>query len=274
MRFTRWAASIAAICDDSETAICQPPMNDKGLFNQQGYYADGLRDGALRRRLFTDQPPGLHISRRSLPPGLVVVEDYLPEELGRTLLTHARAQPGKPSTVQAPEAAAGETITRLSAARVTDYIDIDGVADGVHAVMRDIFLRQVGPHYGKSVAWYEKPELLRYRPGGHYSPHADAENWDAGSRTWSRAIDRDFSILLYLNDGYRGGSLAFPNFGLRLSPSAGMLVIFPSDHRYVHCAEPVEEGERIVLVCWGAASGSKRVGKGAPPGATILAAPD
>lgn len=244
-------------------------MSDDSLFNSQGYFAEGLRGDAAQRRLFADQPAGLHVSRRSLPPGIVVVEDYLPESLRREFCDYARAQAGRPSTVQAPEAAAGESITRLSAARITDYIEIDGIAASVHEVMQGIFVQQVGKHYGKAIDWYEKPELLRYRAGGHYSPHADAENWNAATQSWTRAIDRDFSILLYLNEEFQGGSLTFPNFGLRLKPSAGMLVAFPADHRYVHCAQPVEAGERLVLVCWGAAKGSERVGGGPPAGATI-----
>lgn len=245
-------------------------MNDAPRFNSQGYYEDGLRDEGMRRALFADQPAGLQVSRRSLPPGIVVIEDYLQDAPRRQILEHARTQPGQPSTVQAPDAAAGETITRLSAARVTDYIKIDGIAAAVHEVMRDIFAGHVGQHYGKHIEWYEEPELLRYRSGGHYSPHADSENWQPEAGAWERAIDRDFSILLYLNDNFEGGSLTFPNFGLRLKPSAGMLVTFPADHRYVHCAEPVAKGERLVLVCWCAAFGSPRVGNGPPANATIL----
>lgn len=245
-------------------------MSKPSPFNSQGYFTEGLRGADAQRRIFADQPAGLQILRRSLPPGIVVVEDYLPENLRQQFCSYARAHAGRPSTVQAPEAGAGENITRLSAARITDYIEIDGIAENVHAVMRSIFVGQVSSHYGKQIEWYEKPELLRYQPGGHYSPHADAENWDASTRSWARAIDRDFSILLYLNDEFAGGSLTFPNFGLRLKPSAGMLVVFPSDHRYVHCAEPVEQGERLLLVCWCAAKGSTRVGEGAPEGATVL----
>ncbi|NNF50819.1 MAG: 2OG-Fe(II) oxygenase [Gammaproteobacteria bacterium] len=245
-------------------------MSESSPFNSQGYFADGLRSAEARQRMFADQPAGLQVLRRSLPPGLVVVEDYLPPELREAFCTYAREQAGRPSTVQAPDAGAGENLTRMSAARVTDYIEIDGIAERVHAVMRGIFLDQVSRHYGTQIDWYEKPELLRYQPGGHYSPHADAENWDARARSWKRAMDRDFSILLYLNDGFEGGSLTFPNFGLRLKPSAGMLVVFPSDHRYVHCAEPVEKGERILLVCWCAAKCGSRVGAGTPEGATVL----
>ncbi len=245
-------------------------MKRASPYNEQGYFAEGLRDATASRALAADLPAGLYLSRRSLPPGIMVIEDYLPVTVRNHLLAYAREQSGRPSTVQDAEAGAGGTLTRLSADRVTDYIEIDGVADDVHAVLRGVFLEQVQPHYGTRIEWYEQPELLRYRGGGHYAPHADAENWDPATQTWTRAIDRDFSILVYLNDEFQGGALTFPNFGLRLAPSAGMLVVFPSDHRFVHCAEPLKHGERVVLVSWCASKDSPRVAGDPPAGAMRL----
>lgn len=246
-------------------------MKPPSPYNEQGYFAEGLRGAAAGRVLADGLPPGYYVSRRSLPPGLMVIEEYLPASERAPLLAYVRGQPGRPSTVQSPDAGADATLTRLSADRVTDYIDVAGVAGPVHALLGKVFREQVQPHYSVEVEWYEQPELLRYRGGGHYSPHADAENWNPGTRTWERAIDRDFSILLYLNDEFQGGSLAFPNFGLRLAPRAGMLVVFPSDHRFVHCAEPIDGGERVVLVSWCARAGGPRVAASAPAGATRLA---
>lgn len=246
------------------------PDSSGSRYTGQGYIAGGLRDSPASRELLADMPAGLHVSRRSLPPGVVVVEDYLPRTVCEELLAYARQQPATPSTIQAEPGAAAGTLTRLSAERVTDYIDIAGVAPQVNLLMRDIFLNQVGSHYRKTVEWYERPELLRYGVGGHYSPHADAENWDAAAGHWTRSIDRDFSILLYLNEDFQGGGLEFANFGLRLTPRAGMLVIFPADHRYVHSALPITAGERFVLVCWCAARGTQRIGQSLPAGATRL----
>ena len=72
-------------------------------------------------------------------------------------------------------------------------------------------------------------------------------------------MDRDVSVLVYLDNDYTGGELVFPNFGLRLEPRAGMLVAFPSDHRYCHSARPVTSGMRHVIVSWAAAWGTTRV---------------
>ena len=66
-----------------------------------------------------------------------------------------------------------------------------------------------------------------------------------------RTQNRDFSLLLYLNDEYTGGAISFPNFNIEIEPQRGMLLTFPSDHRFVHEAQPVMSGERYVIVSWG-----------------------
>ena len=56
---------------------------------------------------------------------------------------------------------------------------------------------------------------------------------------WKRVVDRDVSLLIYLTEEFQGGEILFNNFQYRLKPRAGMVVYFPSDHRYVHTALPV-----------------------------------
>ena len=77
-------------------------------------------------------------------------------------------------------------------------------------------------------------------------------------------MDRDLSIIIYLNGDFEGGHLDFPNFGFRLKPQSGMLACFPADHRYVHSARPVESGVRYILVSWAAVRGTPRVNKEMP----------
>ena len=72
-------------------------------------------------------------------------------------------------------------------------------------------------------------------------------------------MDRDYSLLLYVNDGYEGGTLYFQNFDLRIRPTRGMLIAFPSDHRYLHAAEPLVSGERYAVVGWGSVKGVRKL---------------
>ncbi len=109
---------------------------------------------------------------------------------------------------------------------------------------------------------FEWPDILHYGPGGRYDLHADAETRDPQTGEWVRVLERDYSLLIYLNDEFTGGAIEFPNFGYRVQPRRGMLVAFPSDHRYAHAALPVESGTRFVIVSWAAAVGSPRLHDG------------
>ena len=97
---------------------------------------------------------------------------------------------------------------------------------------------------------FEPPQVLNYSIGGRYRPHADNEHWVRDTSQWVRSLERDYSLLLYLNDGYEGGSLYFPNFKWAIQPKRGMLVSFPSDHRYLHGAAPLISGTRIAVASW------------------------
>jgi predicted 2-oxoglutarate/Fe(II)-dependent dioxygenase YbiX len=82
-------------------------------------------------------------------------------------------------------------------------------------------------------------QLIRYRQGGHYLPHADAADDFA---------ERYFTVVCYLNDDFAGGHTSFPSLEARVKPKTGQAIIFPA--RYVHCAEPVTNGEKFVLLTW------------------------
>lgn len=107
--------------------------------------------------------------------------------------------------------------------------------------------------------WYEQPQLLRYGPGGKYDAHADADHYCQEAKQFYRFIDRDFSMLIYLNDDYEGGELYFPGLEYTYRPVAGDLLIFPSNHIFTHASLPIKTGKKYALVSWGAFQGSPRV---------------
>lgn len=87
--------------------------------------------------------------------------------------------------------------------------------------------------------------LLRYKKGGFYNIHTDHLS----------TCPRDLSLILFLNNDYKGGDLEFysPD-GKELmyvaKPQVGKLVIWPSYFLFPHQASPVLEGERFVVVSW------------------------
>jgi predicted 2-oxoglutarate/Fe(II)-dependent dioxygenase YbiX len=88
--------------------------------------------------------------------------------------------------------------------------------------------------------YHESYSLLKYSAGQEYKEHYD------GATSMGRCI----SCLVYLNNDYGGGEIEFPNFGVKIKPEPGMLVIFPSNFAYRHIAHPVTEGNKYSLVTW------------------------
>lgn len=111
----------------------------------------------------------------------------------------------------------------------------------------------VEPFYNVKVRDWEPLQLLHYGEGGHYIPHVDAETLysdDDGLELWEKTLDRDISVVYFINDDFDGGELFFPNLDLLIKPEAGTLVCFPSDHNYIHGVQPVTAGRRYSVVTW------------------------
>lgn len=112
----------------------------------------------------------------------------------------------------------------------------------------------INPYYNIDVKSAEAVQFLKYGVGGKYDVHIDAESlWHVKSENrlvWKKSMDRDISILIYLNDDYEGGELVFPNQHITVKPKTGMMIAFPSDHHFPHGVVPVTKGTRYALVTW------------------------
>jgi predicted 2-oxoglutarate/Fe(II)-dependent dioxygenase YbiX len=111
----------------------------------------------------------------------------------------------------------------------------------------------INPFYKVEVRDCEPPQILHYGVGGHYIPHVDAETLykdDNGLELWEKTLDRDLSVVCFINDDFSGGELFFPALDLVIEPEAGTLVCFPSDHNYIHGVRPVTAGHRYTIVTW------------------------
>jgi predicted 2-oxoglutarate/Fe(II)-dependent dioxygenase YbiX len=128
---------------------------------------------------------------------------------------------------------------------------------GIIARLNDVLdagvQRSINPFYQVQVRDLEPAQVLHYGRGGHYIPHVDAETLfkdDSGVDLWEKSLDRDLSVVCFLNDDYAGGELVFPGLDLVIKPEAGTLVCFPADHNYIHGVHPVTDGHRYTLVTW------------------------
>jgi predicted 2-oxoglutarate/Fe(II)-dependent dioxygenase YbiX len=129
--------------------------------------------------------------------------------------------------------------------------------DDVRARLRSIddasIAQFIDPYFGVEVSDREPSQILHYGTGGHYIPHVDAETLykdEDGRDFWEKTLERDLSIVYFLNDGYVGGELVFPELDLSVKPEPGTLICFPSDHNYIHGVKPVTAGRRYTIVTW------------------------
>jgi len=84
--------------------------------------------------------------------------------------------------------------------------------------------------------------LLRYEKGGYYTRHTDD----------GPGTPRTLSVIIFLNNDYKGGGLefSFHNQSLKIEPGAGKAIIWPSNFLFPHTVLKVEEGIRYALVSW------------------------
>lgn len=88
-------------------------------------------------------------------------------------------------------------------------------------------------------------EFFAYTPGIGLKMHADDHVLRPDGSVLTRDVQRGITAILYLNSDFDGGEIHFPRQGLELRPSAGTLVIFPSNRNFPHEVKPIVRGQRF-----------------------------
>lgn len=197
---------------------------------------------------------------RDPPHGIHVVPGFLDAATCAEWVAFFESRPRTPLAVHAlDDGAPAGLATQQVRGRVTDKVDQGSLHESVVGEVRRAFATVIPEALERRVDWFENPQVLRYGPGGLYGPHADSDHFMTREGHWRKVIDRDVSILLYLNQDFSGGHLWFKQFNYRYRPRAGDLLFFPSHGHYAHQALPVETGIRYVVVSWAAWRDEPRV---------------
>jgi predicted 2-oxoglutarate/Fe(II)-dependent dioxygenase YbiX len=117
------------------------------------------------------------------------------------------------------------------------------IAQNVHNQMYILLAASTTPYAVKhdiEELYHESYNMLRYQGGQEYKAHADGTTKDG----------RSVSAIIYLNNDYEGGEVEFVNYGIKIKPEPGMLLLFPSNYAYRHIAHPVKSGTKYALVTW------------------------
>jgi predicted 2-oxoglutarate/Fe(II)-dependent dioxygenase YbiX len=200
---------------------------------------------------------------RKPPHGIFIEPNCLSQADCRRLVRFAQKQNAKWLMTRDPEKSTPTRfVEKRDSGRVTQQVDMGKHQDYLDAIVRralvDVAFQKMG-----IADFFEPPYLLRYRVGGKYGMHADAEIYDAEKGLFYRVADRDVSLLIYFNDDFEGGELTFNRLNYTYRPVAGDLVMFPSTNLYMHQAEPVTRGNKYALVSWASLKGSEKLFPGA-----------
>jgi predicted 2-oxoglutarate/Fe(II)-dependent dioxygenase YbiX len=202
---------------------------------------------------------GSQKAEREPPYGVKIVSGFMSDTDCRRLVRYAEKQPGRWLTVRDEEKSRdGQHVWKRSKDRITQVVDMSKYADFINEQFREGLKKYAEPAYGP-IDWFEWPYLLRYKVGGKYGAHADAEVLDKEVGRFYKAQDRDISMLLYLNDDYTGGELTFTRLNYTYRPTAGDMVMFPSGTLFKHKAHTVETGRKYALVSWSSLHASPKL---------------
>ena len=100
---------------------------------------------------------------------------------------------------------------------------------------------------GNFDTYRESLGLLKYDKGEQYKWHCD-QPVELANTGGCSATTRLISVVLYLNDDFKGGETEM--LGRKYRPQKGKALIFPSNWNYPHRACPVTEGTKYALVTW------------------------
>lgn len=119
------------------------------------------------------------------------------------------------------------------------YLDREGEAGLYSALARRL---------GVATSEINTANIICYRRGGYFHDHVDASTGE-----WARRS----TGIVFLNDGYEGGALAFPRLGLTFPGEPGELILFDNfkadglvNDSAAHAGAQVTKGEKWVLVFW------------------------
>lgn len=208
------------------------------------------------------------LAKPRLPPhGVNLLPGFLAVETCQQWLDYLEQQPRWPLSINQVDLNQGSALRlQRDPGRVTDVVQQGELQAVIEAAVKRAFEQHASAAFGQSMAWMETPQVLRYEAGGLYGPHADSDHFNPAEGVWQKVLDRDASLLLYLNQNFTGGDLEFAQFNYRYQPQTGDLLFFPSHGTYAHQALPVQSGVRYVIVSWAAYRDLERVQSEPPQG--------
>ena len=241
-------------------SLTKDNINPDNIFSENGYYINSLMTD-VNKHICDDLPDGKSLTDEEIPPGMLIIEDCISDELCRQLLSHTEdVKHTKAKILNSKNKPSQNTKTMVEESqRKTEIFDLGEFNESLKSQLSILFKGIIKEYYNRVITSFEQPHILRYSPGGFYHLHSDSEVWLKSQKKWKRVNHRSLSFVIYLNNEFTGGKLVFPNFRFHIKPRKGLLVCFPSDHRFMHEVMATTSGERFAIVTWAAVANAQGV---------------
>ena len=124
-----------------------------------------------------------------------------------------------------------------------------------HPLMKDIHER-IALELNLNI---EKGEALQgqvYKPGEYFKPHNDFFTGPAYDMHCKASGNRTHTLMIYLNDDYKGGGTHFPTLQKTVEPETGKALWWYNmkdgkvQDQYLHEGVTVDEGKKYVVTSW------------------------
>ena len=240
------------------SSALQSPSIQEGLAYVSAFHFDGSKPCYCRSGLTFGNCCKQSEFSENIPKGISVINDFISPTECKRFIRFAEKQKRAWLTVVDSKKTVGKNLYKRDPSRVTQTVNLGKKQEQAIQWIRAACLEKLTK---AEPQWFESPQLLRYEANGKYNLHSDAEHFDHETKQFYRFIDRDFSLLIYLNDNYEGGGISFPWLNYTYQPKAGDLVFFPSNHIFSHESLPIVSGNKYALVSWGAFKGTARVNR-------------
>jgi prolyl 4-hydroxylase len=112
---------------------------------------------------------------------------------------------------------------------------------------------------GNRIEQCEDIQVVKYEPNGYYKEHHDSCCDDSDAcREFNKDGNRILTMVIYLNDGFEGGTTRFPNLNKEFKPPKYSGILFypmnkngdKCHNNSLHAGMPITSGEKYIANVW------------------------
>ena len=190
---------------------------------------------------------GLNTNKEEYTPP-IIIKNFISKEEANQLVAIARPQ--------------------MKKATIRGYETVKGVRDSKTAWLKKYsnpliknMYRKASKITHKDITDMENLQVIHYDPQQFFKPHYDQSynnvEWNLNELKRHKG-PRLYTIIIYLNDNYKGGETAFPKLNKKFKLKSGDAILFHNldnkelqvHEQAIHEGKPIIEGEKWLATIW------------------------